>query len=164
VTERTAEALAAYRDMVAVRDRIEQGELPWSTLAGFFTEDAVYIDSTWGRYEGRPAIEAFMAASMTGLDDWTFPEEWTMADGDRVVSKWWNQLPGKRPDGSPFRVAGISILRYAGGGKFDYEYDVFNMQEIREVIAESGWRPTARMHAPPELPNRDSTPPPRADG
>jgi hypothetical protein len=160
VTDRTDEALATYRGMVAVRDRIERGELPWSALAGYFTENAVYIDSAWGRFEGRPAIERFMVDSMKGLDDWTFPEEWAMADGDRVVSMWWNQLPSSRPDGSPYRVAGISVLRYAGDGKFDYEYDVFNMKQIQEVIAESGWTPTGPMNALPNPPNRDSTPPP----
>jgi hypothetical protein len=163
VTDSTDEALATYRQMVAERDRIETGELPWSALAAYFTENAVYIDSAWGRFEGRPAIERFMAASMMGLEDWRFPEEWTMADGDRVVSMWWNQLPGSRADGSPYRVAGLSILRYAGDGKFDYEYDVFNMQQVLEVITESGWTPTGPMNAPPDPPNRDATPPPRAD-
>jgi ketosteroid isomerase-like protein len=161
MTEDTNEALAVYRDMVAVRGRIESGELPWSALSEYFTDDAVYIDSAWGRYEGRPAIRRFMEESMVGLDDWRFPEEWTMADGNRVVSMWWNQLPGTREDGTSYRVAGLSVLRYAGNGKFDYEYDVFNMQQILEVIAESGWRPTATMHAPPEQPDRDVTPPRR---
>lgn len=66
---RTEEALSTYRKMVAVRDRIELGELPWSALADYFTENAIYIDSTWGRFEGRPAIERFMMDSMKGLDD-----------------------------------------------------------------------------------------------
>ena len=82
-----------------------------------------------------------------------------MANGDRVVSMWWNQLPGRRPDGSPYRVAGLSVFRYAGDGKFDYEYDVFNMQQVLEVIAEGGWKPTAPMNMPPDHPNRDTTPP-----
>lgn len=161
VTDRTSEALDAYHKMVELRGRIEVGELPWSALGDYFTEDAVYIDSAWGRYEGLPSILRFMTDSMVGLDDWRFPEEWVMADDDRVISMWWNQLPGTRADGTPFRVAGLSVLRYAGDGKFDYEYDVFNMQQIAEAIAESGWRPTARMHSPPEHPNRDATPPPR---
>ncbi len=159
MSDRAEEALAVYREMVAVRDRIEKGELPWSALASYFTEDAVYIDSAWGRYEGRPAIEQFMMDSMQGLEDWVFPEEWTMADGDRVVSMWWNQLPGGRADGSPYRVAGVSILRYAGDRKFDYEYDVFNMEQIAEVIAESGWKPTGRMNRRPNPVERDVTPP-----
>ena len=109
MTDRAEEALATYRHMVAERDRIEVGELPWSALAAYFTENAVYIDSAWGRFEGRPAIRQFMADSMLGLEDWRFPEEWTMADGDRVVSMWWNQLPGNRADGSLYRVAGLSL-------------------------------------------------------
>ena len=114
----------------------------------------MYIDSAWGRFEGLPAIEQFMVDSMEGLGDWRFPEKWAMAEGDRVVSMWWNLLSSRRPDGSPYRVAGISILRYAGDGKFDYEYDVFNMQQILEVIAESGWTPTGPMNAPPDPPIR----------
>jgi hypothetical protein len=159
--DRTAEALAAYEQMVAVRSRIEAGDLPWSALGDYFTDNAVYIDSAWGRYEGKAAITTFMDDSMAGLADWRFPEEWTMADGDRVVSMWWNQLPGIRADGSPYRVAGISILRYAGDGKFDYEYDVLNIAEVLELMAESGWAPTGPMNPPPERPNRDVTPPPR---
>ena len=149
------EALATYQEMVALRSRIEAGELPWSALGDYFTDNAVYIDSAWGRYEGKEAIVAFMDASMAGLDDWRFPEEWTMADGDRVVSMWWNELPGARADGSRYRVPGLSILRYAGNGKFDYEYDIFNMVQVMEVLAESGWQPTGPMNPPPQQPNRD---------
>jgi len=159
VVDRPQEALATYKQMVALRSRIEAGELPWSALGDYFTQDAVYIDSAWGRVEGQAAIKRFMEDSMVGLDDWRFPEEWSMADGDRVVSMWWNQLPGERADGSPYRVAGLSVLRYAGDSKFDYEYDVFNMEQVVEVIAESGWNPTTPMNAPPAHPNRDTTPP-----
>jgi hypothetical protein len=161
VADRTREALATYRQMVALRGRIEVGEMPWSALAGYFTQDAVYIDSAWGRFDGRPAIERFMDESMVGLEDWRFPEEWTIAEGDRVVSMWWNQLPIQRADGSPYRVAGLSELRYAGEGKFDYEYDVFNMAQVVEMIAESGWKPATPMNIPPDHPERDTTPPPR---
>jgi ketosteroid isomerase-like protein len=157
MADRTAEARATYDEMVALRSRIEAGELPWSALADYFTDYAVYIDSAWGRYEGKPAITKFMDDSMAGLEDWRFPEEWTMADGDRVVSMWWNQLPGQRPDGSPYRVAGMSILRYAGDGKFDYEYDIFNMVQVLDVMAESGWKPVGPMNMPPEQPNRDTS-------
>lgn len=159
MSDRAEEALATYRQMVTTRDRIVKGELPWSALAAYFTDDAVYIDSAWGRYEGQPAIEQFMMESMKGLEDWSFPEEWTMAEGDRVVSMWWNQLPGGRSDGSPYRVAGVSILRYAGDHKFDYEYDIFNMEQIVEVITESGWMPKVQMNARPNPVERDVTPP-----
>ena len=160
-TDLGAEALKTFDEMVALRKRIEAGEAPWSALADYFTEDAVYIDSAWGRYDGRDAILAFMDASMAGLDDWTFPEHWTIADGNRVVSYWSNVLPGQRADGSAFSVPGVSILRYAGDGKFDYEYDIFNMVQIFEVMKESNWQPSGPMNAPPDSPNRDVTPPAR---
>jgi ketosteroid isomerase-like protein len=161
MADRSTEARETYAEMVALRTRIEAGELPWSALADYFTDDAVYIDSAWGRYEGRAAITTFMDDSMAGLDDWRFPEEWTMADGDRVVSMWWNELPGTRADGTPYRVAGLSVLRYAGNKKFDYEYDVFNMVQVLDVIAESGWQPTGPMNPPPAKPNRDASFPTR---
>jgi ketosteroid isomerase-like protein len=156
MADRSAEARATFEEMVALRSRIEAGELPWSALADYFTDGAVYIDSAWGRYEGKAAITKFMDESMAGLGDWRFPEEWTMVEGDRVVSMFWNELPGARSDGTPYRVAGVSILRYAGDRKFDYEYDIFNMVQILEVMAESGWRPTGPMNPPPEQPNRDA--------
>jgi ketosteroid isomerase-like protein len=159
VSDRSEEAHEVYAEMVALRARIEAGELPWSALADYFTDDAVYIDSAWGRFEGRDTIMRFMDDSMAGLADWVFPEEWTMVDGDRVVSMWWNELPGARADGSKYRVPGVSILRYAGDRKFDYEFDIFNMAHIMEVLKESGWTPTGPMQPAPEQPVRDITPP-----
>ena len=110
--------------------------------------------------EGRARLLAFFDESMAGLEDWRFPEEWTMVEGDRVVSMWWNRLPGARADGSPFQAPGVSILRYAGDGRFCYECDLLNMAEVDELIAESGWRPGRGLHLPPERPVRDVSPAP----
>ncbi len=64
-TER--EALETYERYVALRDEIDRGRKPWSALADFFTEDAVYIDPGWGRIEGRESIRTFFERSMAGL-------------------------------------------------------------------------------------------------
>jgi hypothetical protein len=96
---------------------------------------------------------------MVGLEDWTFPEQWTMVDGDRVVSFWWNRLPGNRPDGRPWQAPGVSILQYAGDGRFCYELDILNMAEVFEIMKESGWQPAGAIGIPPKHPNRDVTPP-----
>jgi ketosteroid isomerase-like protein len=153
-----AEARAAYASYVATRDRIEAGELPWSALAGFFTEDAVFVDPAWGRVEGRDAIATFMDESMAGLDDWRFPEQWTIAEGNRVVTFWWNRLPGTRADGTPYQAPGISILTYAGDGKFSHEVDLLNMVEVGELFTDSGWKPPPEMNMPPRRPVRDISP------
>jgi ketosteroid isomerase-like protein len=160
--DRTEEARAAYARYVAARQAVEAGERGWASLADeFFTDDVVFVDPAWGRTEGRDAVTHFLEQSMTGLDDWRFPEEWTMVDGDRVVSMWWNRLPGPDVDGRPPQAPGISVLRYAGDGRFDHELDVLNMAEVNELIAATGWSPAGAFNLPPAQPERDPRPPAR---
>lgn len=159
-SELEAEARATYDRYVEGRNAVERGEKAWSELAEeFFTEDVVFVDPAWGRTEGRANVARFMDESMQGLDDWEFPEEWTMVEGHRIVSFWWNRLPGRRDDGSAYQAPGISIVHYAGDGRFSYELDVLNMAEVGELFSESSWAPTGPMHLPPKVPNRDTTPP-----
>ena len=81
--------------------RSTQGRRGWGELAEFFTPDAVYIDPAWGRIEGREAIREFFVKSMAGLTGhgWSTPENWTMAEGHRLVSQW-DQILGHKPDGT----------------------------------------------------------------
>jgi ketosteroid isomerase-like protein len=155
---RETEALDTYRAYVAQRDRCVAGEAPWSTIGAWFTPDAVFIDPAWGRVEGREAIGTFMAHAMAGLEDWSFPEEWTMVDGDRVVTFWWNRLPGTHPDGRPNQAPAFSVLHYAGDGLFDYELDLLNMAEVGNLIGASAWLPGPDMAVPGASPDRNVTP------
>ena len=149
-----AEVRAAYDRMIETRDRIERGELPWDALAEFFTEAATFIDPAWGRVEGIENIKRFLAESMAGLEDWSFPRQFTAVDGDRLISGWQNRLPGQRPDGSPYQALGISVLVYAGDGKFSSEEDILNMAHVTELIRESGWAPKPGFNIPPPNPVR----------
>jgi ketosteroid isomerase-like protein len=158
-SDRTSEARAAYERYLQTNDGALRGEVPWSALADCFTEDAVYVDPARGRIEGRAAIARFLADSMAGLDGWTFPYEWVMVEGDRVVSQWWTRLPGTRADGQPLQAPGMSILRYAGEGRFDYELDIVNMVEIFELTKMSEWRPNDAMRPAPTQPDRNLAPP-----
>lgn len=150
------EALATYERFVARRDEIDAGDATWSSLADFFTEDAVYCDPAWGRVEGRESIRGFFEESMAGLTGhgWSTPENWTMTDGHRLVSQW-DQILGHREDGSPWLVPGLSILYYAGDGLFCYSHDMLNMTHIGHVMREMEWRPPAEFNMPPRAPNRD---------
>ena len=149
-----SEIEATYTRYVETRNRVEAGELGWDALADFFTDDATFIDPAWGRVEGIEAIRKFLVESMAGLEDWTFPHEWTLIDGNRVISRWMNRLPGTRPDGTPYEAPGISILEYAGDGRFCFEEDLLNMTHVGEVIRDSGWRPPAHFNLPPKHPHR----------
>ncbi len=149
-----AEVEGAYARYLEARSRVEAGELGWDALAEFFTEDATFIDPAWGRVEGISEIRRFLVESMAGLEDWSFPHEWTAVEGERLVAKWWNRLPGQRPDGSPYEAPGLSIMVYAGSGKFSHEEDILNMVHVGELIRESGWKPASEFNPPPRHPVR----------
>ncbi len=148
------EILETYQRFLAVRNRIETGELKWSALADFFTIDAVYVDPAWGRLDGRDNIIRFMDESMEGLDGWSFPHEWEAVDGNYIIVGWVNRLPGKRPDGTYYQAPGMSRLLYAGDGKFSYAQDLLNMEHVMALIKESGWRPSGNINLPPKNPVR----------
>jgi len=143
--EEVQKALDAY---LSVKAKADAAEVGWDALADLFTEEATFIDPSWGRSEGREAIRQFMHDSMQGLDDWTFPNEWTAIEGDHVIIKFLNRLPGRRPDGTYYEVPGVQILTYAGNGKFSREEDIFNMVHVMELVEESGWVPGPEVKWP----------------
>jgi ketosteroid isomerase-like protein len=145
---------AAVARYLEVRERMDRGEGGWTEMAGLFTDDATYIDPAWGRVDGIEAITDFLERSMAGLEDWVFPVEWVAIDGDHVVVKWIQRLPGRRPDGTHYDNSGVSLLTYAGDGRFSRSEDHLNMLHVYEVIAESGWRPGDGFTPPPDHPPR----------
>ena len=143
------ELLEAYQGYARTRERIDAGELWWDQLRDHFTEDAVFVDPAWGRVDGIDKIVKFLQDSMRGLEEWTFPLEWMAVDGDYLITGWQNRLPGLRVDGSHYQAPGMSRLRYAGEGRFDYEQDLINMVHMLEVMKESGWKPGKGFQNPP---------------
>ena len=143
-----------YRRYVQTREQVQAGTAGWETLADFFTDDAVFIDPAWGRIDGIAQIREFLRDSMAGLDGWTFPHQWDVVEGNRIVALWMNRLPGTREDGTHYEAPGVSILEYAGDGKFSSETDILNMVHIFELLGESGWTPSPEVNMPPQNPRR----------
>ena len=156
-----AEVEAAVARYCEMRQAIEDGERTWTDLADLFTDDAVYIDPAWGRIQGRAAILEFLDESMRGLDDWSFPIEYTAVEGDTVVVKWTQVLPGTRPDGGRWTQSGYTTLVYGGEGRFCYEEDLLNMVQVLDDLRASGWRPPEGFVLPPSDPDRDVSRPER---
>jgi ketosteroid isomerase-like protein len=136
-----AEIQDAIDRFIAANRRAEEvGD--WSGLADFYTEDAVYtyaglaagglVDAR-GRNEIRRQI---LERDMAPYRGWTFPYEWVAIDGDRVVTRWWNRAPGSRADGTPIECPGMSVLEYAGGGRFKSQFDLFDRLSVKAVAEE----------------------------
>jgi ketosteroid isomerase-like protein len=157
-TEEIRAVVDRYHEL---RGRIDQGLEPhgFGVLAEFYTDDAVYVDASWGRIEGKAAIAHWLEHSMVGLGDWKFPVEFTAVEGNDVVVKWTQIIPGTHADGSPCAQSAYSRMRYAGEGRFDYQEDAYNMVHVMEDITDSGWAPTEPMNLPPRHPNRNWAPP-----
>jgi hypothetical protein len=112
-------------------------------LADFYTDDAVYVYAglaAGGLVEarGRDAIRRLvLARDMEPYRGWTFPHEWAVIDGDRIVTKWQNRAPGRRADGSHLEAPGISVIDYAGGGKFKSQWDLYDRLSVKAVKEEA---------------------------
>jgi ketosteroid isomerase-like protein len=162
MTHAREEVEAAVAHYVEVRRAVDAGEATWTALADLFVDDAVFIDPAWGRVEGIEEMRrTVFGDAMVGFEEWKFPIDFTAIDGDNVVIKWTQVLPGTRADGSPYVQSGCSTLLYAGDGKFSYEEDLLNLVHVLEDMKESRC-PVPAVAMPPRHPNRDFSRPDRA--
>ena len=110
----------------------------WSPWADQFTDDAVYLEHLFGRFEGREAIRSWITSTMTEYPNnqfTSFPIEWAIFDEDRgwIVCEVQNRLndPG---DGTIFQAVNFTKLVYAGDGQWSYEEDVYNPQSMADAL------------------------------
>lgn len=108
----------------------------WDGWCDLFTEDARYVEHFFGEMNGRETIRAWITPIM--LDQ--FPEiytayEWHLASPDgRVVVYMQNRRD--HPNGTDvIDFPGITILEYAGDGKFSLEEDFWALGEAQKTSA-----------------------------
>ncbi|HEY1828871.1 MAG TPA: nuclear transport factor 2 family protein [Acidimicrobiales bacterium] len=135
-----AELDEAHQHFIETANRCaESGE--WRDWADLFTEDATYVEHTFGEFHGRESIFAWISQIMA---EWpnkamtSFPHSWCVCDEERG---WWicrieNRFadPG---DGSVHQAHNITVLHYAGDGKFSSEEDAYNPVNFGPVV--QGW-------------------------
>ena len=113
----------------------------WSPWADQFTEDAVYVEHLYGRFEGREAIRGWITSTMTQYpnDQFTRRSRWS---GPRcstrrrgwIVCEIQNRL-NDLGDGDVYQAANITKLHYAGDGMWSYEEDAYNPEAMAKVVA-----------------------------
>jgi hypothetical protein len=110
----------------------------WDAWADLFTEDARYIEHLYGEFQGREEIRNWISSTMSVWPNsafTSFPVEWYTVDEARgwVIAHIWNRLedPG---DGSVFQEYNLSVLHYAGDGRWSFEEDVYNPEKFAVVV------------------------------
>ena len=116
----------------------------WSDLGDFFAPDATYGWNCGANDEfmavGREQIrELALGLEMQGLEGWTYPYQATLID-DRagMIIGFWKQVADvRRPDGSPYEVAGFgaSWFGYSEAG-WAWQRDFFDHMNAGSLFFE----------------------------
>jgi ketosteroid isomerase-like protein len=114
----------------------------WNGWVDLFTEDVLYVDHQFGVLHSREEIRKWMVPLMEQQPEMRFIPSWCALQGDIAINYNWNRWPN--PDGShdphdrifqpavrddvyPYQFPAVTITRYAGNGRFDYEEDLYSM-------------------------------------
>ncbi|HEY2775900.1 MAG TPA: nuclear transport factor 2 family protein [Candidatus Binatia bacterium] len=99
----------------------------WDAWADLFTEDALYVEHVLGNRNGREEIRQWIKPIMAQYGELYTVYEWHLADpSGRVVVYMQNRRD--HPSGhGVLDFPGITILQYAGGGKWCLEEDYWAM-------------------------------------
>jgi ketosteroid isomerase-like protein len=115
----------------------------WEPFVQLFLPDATYIDPMAGEIVGQDRIRQWVMATLAPFPGsaMTYPDLWHLVDVERgrVVCELRNVLrdPG---DGSDFEANNISVLDYAGDGRFSREQDFYDSPTMIKMIEDWGRR------------------------
>ncbi len=142
-----AELESAFQDY---QDEVERivGSGDWAHFADLFTEDATYREHAYGDFTGREAIREWIVSTMTTFPGSAmphFPIDWHVVDEERgrIVCEVWNDLPDPG-DGARHGASNLTILTYAGAGRWSREEDVYNPTTF--LRATKRWYRVAQQH------------------
>jgi ketosteroid isomerase-like protein len=107
----------------------------WAAWADLFTDDALYIEHVLGTMQGRKQIKPWITQIMAAYPELYTVYEWHMIDGDRVVFYMQNRRDNPEPGAPPLDFPGMSILHYAGDGKWDLEEDYWAFPAAQKAQA-----------------------------
>ncbi len=105
----------------------------WNAWVDLFTDDCAYVEHFYGTMRGRATIRAWIVPVMEKYREIYTVYEWHTVDPDsgRVIFRMQNRRdhPG---GGAPIDFPGVTILQYAGDGKWSSEEDYYAIKP-REV-------------------------------
>lgn len=131
---------SAFRTWHATVARAASGTGSWREFVDLFTPDAEYHEQMVGVLKGPDAIWAWAEptlAQFPGSAMTSFPDYWHLIDDvNGVIVVKLNNLMRDPGDGSQMGADNISILTYAGNGKFSKEEDIYDPAEFVRLVPE----------------------------
>ncbi|WP_459546460.1 nuclear transport factor 2 family protein [Nocardia sp. X0981] len=128
----------AFRTWQTTVARAAAGEDSWREFVDLFTPDAEYHEQMVGVLKGHDAIWAWVEptlAQFPGSAMTSFPVHWHLIDDvNGVIVVKLNNLMRDPGDGTRMGADNISILTYAGNGKFSKEEDIYDPAEFNELV------------------------------
>jgi len=117
-----------------------------------FTDDVTYIEHILGNKDGREAVRAWINSTMEEYGAIYTAYEWHTATPDgRVIVYMQNRRDHPDVTQPPIDFPGITILRYAGDGKFSLEEDFWSLPEGIETAKRAA---AAYRDIDPSFPDR----------
>jgi SnoaL-like domain len=139
------ELAAAFETFEQTVDRAARSR-DWDAWVEHYTDDVLYIEHAAGTMHGRDEVRAWIRRTMgtfPGSYMTSFPSLWHVIDEPtgRVICELDNPMrdPG---DGTIISATNISIITYAGDGKWRRQEDIYN--PLRFVQASIKWCHTAQ--------------------
>jgi hypothetical protein len=117
----------------------------WKILESFYREDAIYCWNMGPNQEfvarSREEIREYaLGYWMKGFEGWNYPYHDVIIDEKRgtVVAFWEQIAPGKRADGTPYKVAGLSgsWFEYAGNYQWKSQRDFLDIENVKALTFE----------------------------
>jgi hypothetical protein len=95
-----------------------------------FTKDVTYIEHILGDKQGREAVRAWIKPTMADYGEIYTAYEWHMVGDDgRVVVYMQNRRDNPEPSAPAIDFPGMTVLQYAGDGRFSLEEDFWSLPE-----------------------------------
>ncbi len=126
---RRSEVEDAYQQFIAAGDLGD-----WNAWAELHSEDGEWVEHHLGTFVGRDAIRQAILDVMKPVPMMTFPVEWHMIEGNRVVFYPWQVFPDPKGGNEVYRFGCVTILDYAGNGLWSRQEDIYNPREADEVV------------------------------
>jgi hypothetical protein len=107
----------------------------WDAWADLFTEDCLYVEHVYGTMRGRETVRAWIKPIMEKYGELYTGYEWHVVDTERGRAIVYVQNRRDHPGGEgTIDFPGITILDYAGGGRWSREEDYWSVRGREEAM------------------------------